>query len=570
MSIEGISALNPYPPYEPCPPDLNPIWWPANSAQQAFLNCDAELALFGGMSGGGKSDSLVADAQMEHHNPSLKALMIRESLGEMQQLNDRMEKVYSPLGARWRGRIASKAWMFPAGGFVRPGYLAHDKHIKRYRGNPYSWLGVDESGLHPENRIREMVGWLAAPVGSGLRVRGRFGSNPGGVGQVWQGSVFLRNKCPIHFPADPEDSKPTETSVFPGYVYGGFMPGYSLKSPDPHKYWLGSRWASDDAPVFKTVAFFPSSLRDNPFYDDTKIASLLSQTAAIRAQLLDGCWCNADGLYFDFLRTNDFVPYAKVNDQWWLNHFLSIDYGYGNSAAAVGQYTVMESGMIAKTRERVERKMSSQNFAKAICSDGFPESAVGGPKQAAWVTTKLRESDPQRPKYSFVVIDRANDKHSGEATGKSNYEIMQEVFSQYGIPCVKADSKDSMGNAQALYNGLANHTLVLTDQTPKTMKCLTTRVIDERRSVKKIHGDPLDDIYDETSYGYNTWVANSIKPDRIKLAEDLARMKEHGADDTTLARYAWQREQAIQDKEARIKRGVSLLGPRIGNVRVKR
>jgi hypothetical protein len=176
---------------------MNPVWWPINAAQQAALHSPAQLLLYGGQSGGGKSDFLCGDAMWEYQIPTLRGLVIRESLGEMNQLADRMQVMYEPLGARWSGRF--KSWVFPAGGSIRMGYLAQDKHIGRYRGNPYSWLGVDESGLHGEKRIRQMVGWLAS-VDPRLHVRGRFASNPGGPGTEWQMSVFLRGRCPIHLP----------------------------------------------------------------------------------------------------------------------------------------------------------------------------------------------------------------------------------------------------------------------------------------------------------------------------------------------------------------------------------
>jgi len=64
-------------------------------------------------------------------------------------------------------------------------------------------------------------------------------------------------------------------------------------------------------------------LADNPLYGREKLESLLSQSKAIQQQLLYGCWCNAAGLYFDFMRPGDVVPYASIGDSWWWQHFLS-------------------------------------------------------------------------------------------------------------------------------------------------------------------------------------------------------------------------------------------------------
>ena len=531
------SVQKPFPPLELPPDGVEPLWWPANAGQQAFLNSRAELLMGGGASGGGKTQVLAADACQEYKNPRLRALLIRTSLQEMQELEDIQQRMYEPrpyCAQWWR-----KRWRFPSGATIRPGYLAQDKHLNRYQGNPYSYLGIDETGQHPEHRIRFMIGWLAAPVDSGLFVRGRFTSNPGGIGHSWQMKVFLRNRCPVHAPADYFDSKPFETSVWPGRVY------------------RGASW-TDDSPVNKTTAFVPFRLDDNPFYGREKLESLMSQSKALQQQLLYGCWCNAAGLYFDFMRPDDVVPYATIGDQWWWIHFLANDYGYGNSAAAAGMYAINPNGRVFKTRERIEPKMSAKNFALGICKNGFNQVdfPFQGP-QTNWLK-KLRPRDPEPPRISFCVMDPAMDQHKG--TGESTYEVMAKIYGAHGIGSMKA-AHDPMGNAQVLYNGMASQNLTLTRDSadlPLSYRAISSRIVDERKAVKKIRGAWEDDAYDETSYAYNTWRQNSEKPARTALQDELAQMRKEGVDETTLARIAWTREMAIQAQEKKSARGIRI------------
>lgn len=526
-------------------------WWPINAMQQAVRISHAQLALIGGASGGGKTNLMAADAADEYRNPWLQALVLRSSLVEMQELSDQMQRMYEPLGARWRkpNKFARHAWVFPRGGVITPGYLRHEKDLAKYQGNPYSCLELDESGNHPEKLIRRLLGWLAPPIQHGLRARARFGANPGGPGHGWQMDVFLRGKCPVHFPADPLDRSPGTTSVVPGKVY------------------YGAQWPSDGGAVGFTTAFFPAFLRDNPLYGDQKRTALLTQTATIRAQLLDGCWCNAEGLYFPFLRPEDMVPFQTVPEEWWWGHFISHDYGYGNSAAAAGLYTIAPNGQVFKVRDRVERKMGSTEFVKRICKDGF-EATEGPvqPRQQAWLK-KLRPRDPEGPRILFAVFDPANDQHTG--TGKSNFEQMREVYAAHGVPCILG-AHDPMGNAQNLYNGLANKALVITSACSYTFHTLTSRTIDERKAVKKEHGNPQDDCYDETAYAWNTWRTDSVKPKRLALQEELEQMRRDGMDETSVARYAWQREQAMRRDEAKESQGIPMGGRRIGRRITKR
>jgi hypothetical protein len=514
MLVEPANLTIPhnFPAWVPPPPGVDPCWWPINPAQQAALSSLAEMLLFGGQSGGGKTDFLVGDAVQEYHIPTFRGLLLRESLGEMDQIADRLEKLCLSVGAVYKQRSGGGQWEFPVfdevtrkavrtkgGARIRFGYLAQDKDLGRYRGNPRSWIGIDESGLQPERRVRSIVPWLA-PTDPRLRGRMRLTSNPGGVAHGWQMSVFLRNKCPLHFSATELDNM-VDRSVWPGRVYYGAS-------------W---KWPPSRAElVHMTTAFFPAAVTDNPLYGEDKVNKLLSQTVEIQMQLLHGCWCNAESLYYGFMRPEWMIPYQSIQDEWWWNHFLCIDYGYGSSAAAAGRFSVDDNGRVFGTGELVERKMGAVDFAKKVCE--------------LWVKPKMGE---QKPRFLFCCMDSAMDQHHD--VGKSNFEQMAEVFAGYGVTCIYAH-KNPADNAQVLYTGLSSFHIVLTSAMRKTFNSISTRIIDERHAVKKIHGDELDDLYDMLSYAYNTWVLESVKPDLMKLQESLEKMRLAGADATALAR----------------------------------
>jgi hypothetical protein len=535
-----------FPPLRHPPAGMNPVWWPINAQQQLALEIKAQFLLYGGQSGGGKTDFLVSDAMQEQDNPNLRGLLLRKSFGEMNQLMDRMSAIYRPLGAVWKDR--SHEWIFPSGAKIRTGYMASDADVGNYQGNPFSWLGVDEAGAQREKRIRSIIPWLAS-TDSRLRVRARFTANPGGEGHSWLMKVFLRGKCPIHFPGNFDESNRSSTSVWPGRVYEG------------------SRWASDDDLLNKTVAFIPASVRDNPLYGQDKIDSLMSQTAEIREALLHGCWCQAEGMYFPFLRTNQIVPYATLDDMWWWVHFLSIDYGYGNSAAAAGLYNVNEAGKVHKIAERVRSKMSSDDFAAMLCEDWI-RPAMTFPGETAkpyatphdlkrlemWTAAQAeRNRHPvnERRRIVCVYMDSANDQHHG--TGQSNMEIMADVFQKQGVSVVPVDDKSRLANAQQVHREMSSGRFALCDTAPKSYESLASRTYDDNhtKGVKKIHGDPLDDVYDETSYGINTWRRNTIKPGDIAINDRLAKMAEAGVNDRSLliqrARLEKQRKPEVQN-----------------------
>lgn len=282
----------------------------------------------------------------------------------------------------------------------------------------------------------------------------------------------------------------------------------------------------DGTPTKLTTSFIPSLATDNPLYDQEKIDRLESQTADLREKLLRGCWCSLEGAYFKFLRPSYVVPCASVGEQWWHVHIIGLDYGYGNSAAAAGLYFVSEPsleypyGQMFKIGEVVEHAMGSVDFAELTCQRFAVPTLQGG----------------NRRKIVAAYCDPANDAHTG--AGRSNFDIMADVLQKYDIPMVKA-SKGRVGNFQFLYNMLQLRWLTLCDTAPKAYKSLSTRIYDPKKSgdIKKVDGDELDDVLDETAYAVNTYWERSAKPREVKNAETIQKYRDQGMDEHSLNIY---------------------------------
>jgi hypothetical protein len=473
------------------------------------LHSKAQILLYGGASGGGKTDFLVADAMQEYENANLRAVLIRRSFKEMNQIMDRCRAIYSPFGAFWRA--SEDNWIFPSGARVRLGYMANDNSIARYQGNPFSWLGIDESTLLPEKQFRDIIPWLASTDPS-LFPRARLATNPGNIGSAWHLKVFLRDKCPIHYPSE---------SVESGSIYAG------------------SRWMSDGEPLRKTVSFILATAKDNPLYGEDKLESLESQTAERRQQLKEGCWCKLEGMFFAFLNESYKIQYGSILEPRWATHFLGMDYGASSSAAACGLYFREEeserwpAGRILKVGELVERKMGSDEFAHFVCETFILRRQLQG----------------SRPQICACYFDPAMDAHTG--TGRSNAEIIAEVFEQYDVPMLKA-AKDRIGNAQMAYKMLMNRSFGICDTAPKTWNSFRSRMHDPKLpgAVIKVHGEDLDDVYDETVYALNTFVEATVKPKEVKVAETLQAYAEAGMDPHSLNIYRIKLNQELMKPEA--------------------
>lgn len=485
-------------------------WYPINDAQNTFINCRAQMALYGGQSGGGKSNVLVADSAQEFDNPYFRGIILRKSYTELTNMMDEMERIYRPLGGR--PADGRKIWKFPAGGQMRLGYMANDKHLELYTGKPISFLGIDEAQFQTEDRVRTLIPWVATPREYGLRDRIRLTANPS---TPWLMSLFLNNHCPLCYP---------HKSTIPCAIYEG------------------ARWKKDDGPVMLTTCFIPAKLKDNPLYDEAKAAKLQSQTADVRRKLLDGCWCNTEGAFFPFLNESYILPYRDCGEQWWHTHFLSMDYGYSNSAAATGLYFMNESGRIYKVDEDVTRIMKSEEYAHHIVN-----------------RMVLRKLGGERVRIVSGYADYAMDAHTG--TGQSNLDLINAVMNKFDVHLIKG-AKDPIGSAQLLSGKLERGEYVITDNCPKTFECLTSRRNDPDMpgSILKVPGDELDDVKDTDLYGINNFCQGSKKPAEVATQEKLKELRDQGVNDMSLNVIRWKMEKEAAKQAAPVSMGRPTIG----------
>jgi hypothetical protein len=62
-------------------------------------------------------------------------------------------------------------------------------------------------------------------------------------------------------------------------------------------------------------------------------------------------------------------------------------------------------------------------------------------------------------------------------------------------------------------------------------------------AVLKVKNEDLDDLYDETAWGLNTFLDDTRKPREIAIAERLLEMQESGMDEQSLTIYSWRMRQ---------------------------
>jgi hypothetical protein len=497
-------------------------WMPATAAQKAALDSEADILLFGGSAGSLKTETLLMDAVQEYENPNLRAIIFRSSFVEMTDLIDKTRRLYAPLGGIFVGS-PKWTWSFPSGSTIRFAYMKTDDDVWKYLGPRYSFIGFDESTLHTEKQVRNILGRLSSTDPS-LRLRMRLTSNPGNVGAAWHLALFLRGHCPVHNP---------QQAAQPGHLYRDCC------------------WPSDSEPIPFSVAFIPGRLSDHNLLDKDYSRRLHMMAGAAAAAMERGCWCTLEGAYFPFVHVGIIRPLAEAGVQWWYNHFLSIDYGYGKSCSSVGLYVRGPAEVQPKTQipgipsSRLEDE-GEPNFPQGrIRKIGeLVVPHVPAYELAQMVVERFVKPDVgcQRRRIIAAYLDPANFKDIGD--GHTIADQLNEVFDPWEISCERA-SNDRLGGWQLLYRMLRTREFEICDNCPKTFEALRTRMHDDARpgDIRKMVGDPLDDVADETRYALYTFVQQATTPRQLMLQEAVRGL------DLGSAAIRWQQKAEELDQE---------------------
>lgn len=367
-------------------------WVPHPGPQSMVGRCPADIILYGGAAGGGKTDVMLIEAAKGVKYDGYQAIIFRRTYKELEKhIIGRSQALYGGFG---RYNEKEYKWTFPTpdGGraYIYLAYLEHDKDVYNYHGGQFQFIGFDESTMFSAFQVRFMLLRLRNPAGIPIDKKMLLCSNPIGPGFGWHRQMFIENA--------------KRGKLEPLVVYNN------------------AEWPDLGEPVLKTTCFIPAMVWDNPTLlknDPDYVNSIRSQGGSMSRALLGGSWDETlfQAIQFDrTIHTIDPIEIPKEAPRW-----IGLDWGKSDKAAAVWQTSF--GGRVYWYRDHARPGEMIKPFAEEIVARSVGE------------------------KIDFVVLSHEAFSQHGE--GHTQADQFVEVFSKAGITVMKSD-KDPEGRLMLL------------------------------------------------------------------------------------------------------------------------
>ena len=145
-------------------------WRPFPGPQTEAYESEADILLYGGAAGGGKTDLLLGVARFEHY----RSIIFRRVFPNLRGIEARAREMYGE-GGNYNESL--HRWKFKDGRQIEFASLQYDKDVSNFQGQPHDLYGFDEITEFSEQQFRFVIGWNRS-TRKGQRVRVVCTGNP--------------------------------------------------------------------------------------------------------------------------------------------------------------------------------------------------------------------------------------------------------------------------------------------------------------------------------------------------------------------------------------------------------
>lgn len=145
---------------------------PQAGKQELFLSSTADLTIYGGAAGGGKTFAELLDLARWVHLPAYRGVLFRRTSPQIKQeggLWDEAQKLYRMLGARFNEQRLRA--VFPSGAVIGFKHAQHEKKITDHKGLQADVIAIDQLEEFTENQFFYLMSRNrgSAPIDSYMR-----------------------------------------------------------------------------------------------------------------------------------------------------------------------------------------------------------------------------------------------------------------------------------------------------------------------------------------------------------------------------------------------------------------
>lgn len=247
---------------------------PQAGSQEIFLNTSADIVLYGGAAGSGKTNALLMDALKFIDDPNFRAVYFRKNTTQLDGgLWPDAKKLFSRFGGV--AREQAHEINFPSGATVKFAYMELEKHAESHQGIQYSAIYWDEFTHFSRTQVLYLMSRLRSGAEADSYMKCSMNPDRDHFVFDWVEPYLDKNGYP----------DPTKCGKLRYFVMdGGVLRGYWSEEECIQNHPL-------DMP--KTYTFIQGTIDDNPVLDfiEPKYRATLEQNSPINvARLRYGNW----------------------------------------------------------------------------------------------------------------------------------------------------------------------------------------------------------------------------------------------------------------------------------------
>lgn len=260
---------------------------PQPGPQTLFNGTQADIAIYGGAAGGGKSFGLLLDPLRHYKNPVFGGVIFRRTSVQIRNeggLWDESMMLYPQFLAEPRESYLE--WSFPHptnshknGMSMSFANLEHEKDVHNYQGSQIPWIGFDELTHFSENQFFYMLSRNRSTSGVKPRIRATCNPDP----DSWV-KTFIR------WWLDDEGryARADRSGKVRWFIRLNDTIHWANSKDEIHQ-----QFGYDEEIIPKSVTFIAAKLSDNKILmrkDPAYLGNLLAMNRVDRARLKDGDW----------------------------------------------------------------------------------------------------------------------------------------------------------------------------------------------------------------------------------------------------------------------------------------